>query len=260
MALRSGILRGFDFGDAGNRFVLGWTPGAGLIAGIVTLISGGGWGEAMRNGLSAGGAAFLAWAITRELHPDRPGSALLAAVLAPLTVLRSDPDLLSCVVVLLIARVVAGTTGRVLRWFDVALVAGFAAPVAFRTSGSGVLTVSVSALGALLAVQDRRRLELATATVAVAALATVAWLRFEFGFDADDWLVPVAAAGLVGLVGPKIVRVGADRQGGAISPRRVRAARGFAWIAAAAATLGGLPPAAMGPVWVAMAVVGLRPR
>jgi len=83
--------------------------------------------------------------------------------------------------------------------------------------------------------------------------------RFDFAFDLDPWFIVPALLGLVALAGPGRVEVGTDRQGGTISPHRVGAARAYTWIAAAAAALA-LEPAALAPVWAALAATGLRPR
>jgi hypothetical protein len=259
MALRSGITRGFDLSHLSNRFILLATPGLGVVAGLVTLALGDGWPAGFRNGLAAGGAAFLAWAVTRELHPDHPGIAAIAALLAPLGILRTGPDLLAAAVVLLGARVVAGTTGRVLRWFDVALFVVVAGPVAWRASGPGVLSTTAIALAIVLARQERRRRETAVTVALLAGLAVYSWTRFEPAFEFDPWFIAPAVLGLVALVGPGRVAVGTDRAGGVVSPNRVRAARAFAWIAAAGAALA-LDPAALAPVWAALAVVGVKPR
>jgi hypothetical protein len=259
MALRSGITRGFDLSYPSNRFVLVATPALGMVAGLITLIAGGGWSAGIRNGFAAGGAAFLAWALARELHPDHPGVAALAALVAPLGVLRGGPDLLAAAVVLLGARVVAGTTGRVLRWVDVAVFVVVATPVAFRASGPAVLTTAALALAMVLTRQNRRRLETAVTVAVLAGLATLAWIRFDPAFEVDPWLIAPALLGLAALVGPGRVKVGTDREGGIISPNRVRAGRGVAWIAAAGAALA-LQPAAMAPVWAAVAATGVKPR
>ena len=260
MALRSGITRAFDFGDSGNRFILGWTPLVGVVAGVATLAVGDGWGESFRNGVGAGGAGFLAWAITRELHPDHRGVAVFAALLAPLGLLRSDPDLLAAAVVLLVSRVVAGTTGRALRWFDLGLVAVVSLPVAWRTTGAGVLTAAAVALACTIPVQSRHRAEFLAVTLLLFGAAIGAVIGSEFGYEIDPWFIAPAILGAIGLLGPARVVVGTDRSGGVISPIRVRGARLFALVAAVAAGIAGAPGAAMVPVWSALAVVGLRPR
>ena len=259
MRIRLGLLRPFDFSTASNRFVLLATPAVGIAAGITSLVTGSDWGEAFRNGFGAGGCTFLAWAISRELHPDRPELATVAALLSPLSLLRGDPDLLASGVVLLVCRVVAGTTGRGLRWADLGLIAAVAIPLAWRAVGPGVLTVSAVALAATLAARERGWRPLLATSIAVAGAAAFAWTRFKSAGSIDLWLAIPVALGLVSLVGPRRVIVDTDRAGGVISPVRVRAARAAALLAAAAAALTS-GPEALSATWAALAVVALRPR
>ena len=258
MAVRTGITRPFDLSYPSNRFILAAIPGVGVVAGLVTLVGGDGWAGAVRHGFSAGGIAFLTWTIARELHPDRPWVATVAVFVAPFGLLLGEPDLLASATVMLCARVVAGTTGRALHWFDVALISALAAPLAVRPTGSGVLTATAVAYAAVIPRQDRRRSRLVVVVATLALLAGYAWWWVEFGFDPEPWLAGVAALGLLSLLGPSSVAVGADRPGAVIEPRRVRAARGYALIAAVAAA-STADPAAMAPVWAALAVVGVRP-
>jgi hypothetical protein len=154
---------------------------------------------------------------------------------------------------------VAGTTGRVVRWFDVGLFLVVAGPVASRASGPGVLTTTAVTLGIVLTRQERRRLETAVTVFALVGLAVYSWTRFDFALDLDPWFIVPALLGLVAMVGPGRVNVGTDRAGGIVSPTRVRAGRVVAWLAAAGAALA-LEPAAMAPVWAALAATALRPR
>ena len=257
--IRSGLTRAFDFSRRSNRFVLLATPGLGAAAGVVTLVAGKGWGRAFANGFAAGGAAFLAWAVAREFHPDRPAVATVAATVAPLGVVLADPDLLAAGTILLVSRVVAGTTGRGLRWFDVALITAVAAPVAWRATGPGILTTSAVALGVVALGQARWRLETGMTAVILAGCGVLAWSRLDLAFDPEPWQLAVAGLGLFALLGPRSVTVGTDRAGGTILPRRVRLGRTYAWVSAAAAALW-MDPGAVLPVWSALAVTGLRPR
>jgi len=255
MAFRSGITRGFDLSYPSNRFILAVTPAAGIVSGVVTLLAGDGWGTAVRNGFGAGGLAFVSWALTRELHPDRVALATVAAIVAPFAMLVGEPDLLASATVMLVARVLAGTTGRWIHWFDVALIVAIAAPVAWRPTGPGVLSASAIALAGVIPLQDRRRSRLAVASGTLAVLAGYAWWSIDFAVDGETWMVAVAVLAVLAAVGPRRVAGGTDRSGDAVSPRRVQAARGFALIAAAAAATTA-DPAAMAPVWVALAVIG----
>lgn len=256
MRVRSEITRPFDLSLASNRFVLIATPLSGVAAGLVTLAVGDGWALAVRHGFSAGGATFLAWALVRELHPDRLGVAVVAAALAPFGLFLGTPDLLATTVVLLAARLVAGTTGRGLRWADLVIVTAFATSVAMRSTGAGVLTTTAIALFGVLLVQDRHRLDMAIATLIVAGLAVYAWWDIAVAFD--RWTIVPAVLGAFALLGPRRVTSATDRPGGVISPHRIRAARGYTLTAAALAALFS-DPSAMAPVWIALAATAMRP-
>lgn len=259
MAIRSGITRGFDLSYPSNRFILAFTPVAGAVAGAATLLLGDGWGAAVRNGFGAGGVAFLSWALTRELHPDRVVLATVAAVLAPFALLVGPPDLLAAATVMLVARVLAATTGRAIHWFDVALIVMIGAPVAWRAPGPGILAASAVAIALVIPLQVRRRSRLAVASGVLAVLAGYAWWRPDFVFEYEIWMAVMAVLAVLAVFGPRHVEVGTDRPGGTMSPRRVQAARGYALVAAGAAATTA-EPAAMAAVWVALAVVGMRPR
>lgn len=70
----------------------------------------------------AGVSTFAAWAIARELDPDHPSSATIAAVLTPAaTVLLGPPAVAALFVAMLTFRIVARTTGLPPRWTDLAV-------------------------------------------------------------------------------------------------------------------------------------------
>lgn len=259
MRLRSGIGRGFDLSYPSNRFVLLATPLLGVVAGVATLVVGEGWGEAVRNGVSAGGSAFLAWTIARELHPDHASLAVPATLAAPLGVLLADPDLLAAATVMLVARVTAGTTGRALTPIDLLVLFAVAGPVAVRSSGVAVLAGGAVALLVGTVVVDRGRFVLGVAAAALATGAVVSALTVEAASGSSPWWALLALPAAVSLAGPGRVEVGTDRSGGTISPWRVRLARGYAVAAAGGAALT-TPAAALAPVWVALFAVAGRPR
>lgn len=259
--MRSGLVRGFDVSIPSNRLVLGGTPVIGAVAGLVTLIVGDGFAAAVGAGIAAGGSGFLAWATTRELHPDRPGLAGMALLAAPWGVLLVRPDLLVAGLVLVVARIVSGTTGRGLRWIDVGWVAGYAALTTGRDAAAVVLGCAAVAILATAAVVPRRRRETIVLGVLVAIAAAAA--PAISGALFDPRVTPLLAigllAGVVAVGGPSGVATPTDREGGVISPRRVRAARGFATIAAGATAMV-VDPATLAPVWAALAATALRPR
>ena len=125
MRIRSGLGRPLDPALPSNLFVLVAAPLAGIAAGAWRLLAGDPFGDAVWGGILGGGAAFLAWAITRELDPVRPATAALAALSAPWTLLAGDPALLGLAIVLLGSRVAAGTTGYRLYATDAAALVVF---------------------------------------------------------------------------------------------------------------------------------------
>jgi hypothetical protein len=213
-------------------------------------------------GISGGGATFLAWAIARELHPDRPWVATVAALAAPLGLLLARPDLWNCALVLLFSRAIAGTTGRGMRPADVILFGVVGALAGWRDPGPVTLAVGVVGL-VLTAVWVARGRTEAVVTAGLfgmgAALAALA--ADPLAPSTRSWTVVMIGLviGLTALIGPDRIMVGTDRVGGRVESVRVRTARAGALLAATAVH----PladPGVMFPVWAALAAVVLHPR
>ena len=109
---------------ASNRFALLAPIGAGLILfGLDT-------GD-LRRAVAGALATFAAWAIARELDPDRTVSATIAAVLAPVsTAFLGAPAPAALFVAMIMLRIVTRTTGLPLKTTDLAVVTVGAAFVA----------------------------------------------------------------------------------------------------------------------------------
>jgi hypothetical protein len=255
--VRSGNTRALDLGLASNRFVLLATPLAGGVAGLITLTIGDGLDEAVRNGISAGGAVFICWALARELDPDNPWVAVVAAIVAPLGLLITPSDLLAGGLLIVVARVAAFTTGRAPYWIDVLVIAALSIPLVFRHVGPGALLISAMALGVVSTLQDRRRVAILTGAAVTGALGVWAMVRSDWAVEVTHpILVTGIALGLVALLGPSRVLSPTDRAGGRIPPHRVRLARAIVLFAAVASSLTA-SPAAMAPVWSAVSAVGV---
>lgn len=258
--VRSGNSRGFDPTLLSNRFVLGGSVVAGVTGGVSALVAGERFVEAVGWGVASGGGFFIAWALARELHPDRPWVATVAALLAPAFLLLDRPSLLSSGGVLLVARIVAGTTGRRFQWVD-ALVLTVLAGLSIGTPvGAVVLAVSGTAMAATWFGPGRGG-PVATTAVALVLLAAWSVVAVEgglvWGLGAIDG--GVALFGLAALAGPNRVVTGTDREGGTIHPARVRAARVFVvGTVTASAALGGV--GVVGPVAASLVGTALRPR
>ena len=261
--MASALVRPFDSGVASNRFILLVTPLVGVLAGVVSMAAGEGLGEAWRRGISGGGAAFLSWAIGRELDPDRPSTAGIAALLGPWLILIGSPDLLGSALILLTARMVAGTTGRWPTRADAAVMMIATAVVAARPTGTGFAAVAVLgvAVAAIYEPRARTRMLIGAAAMTSAGAGAAWWAgRSPTGpaTPGDAALVlfiaGVAAAGLSVVLLRRVAAPTDRAHGGRVSTARVRLAR----VTAAAAALGawlwagdaGVPGAAA--LWTAL--------
>jgi hypothetical protein len=262
MRIRSGLGRSLDFSHPSNRFVGAATVGAGLIAAAAALANGRGSTEVLGDGVLAGGAAFVAWALARELDPDRPVGAGVAAVVAPVILLAGPPDLLVCGLLMISARIIAGTTGRSLGLIDVGVVGLWAVAVAFRDAGFPIalITAIAPATSAWWHRSAARLLFVASGLILTGVVALAVLLA-----DGGSWpqptgvarglLVAGLAAGIVSTWAVPRVRSSTDsRRGGIISTQRVRLARLGTLGAGVGAMLWAGEPGvlALGPAWAAL--------
>jgi hypothetical protein len=106
---RSHITRPLDPTSPWNRAAVLLAVVAGIVGAILTLVS----DRDLMLAIQAGGTTFLSWAVVRELDPDRQESAIVAAVGGGAWALIGEPTaLLPFVGLLMISRLLVGTTGR----------------------------------------------------------------------------------------------------------------------------------------------------
>ncbi|MCB2223939.1 MAG: hypothetical protein KQH83_07160 [Actinobacteria bacterium] len=267
--LRSGIGRDLSFRVPSNRFVLIAAPVAGVAWGIWKLATGHPFDHAVVRVFVAGGAAFLAWALGRELDPDRPWTAGLAAVLAAAILGAGIPSLWVAFAVLMAARVASRSTGVAPGPVDLAVLVGVSAGAGATDTGLGAGIV----LGVVL-LTDRwlpggshRLAPLAgVAAIAAAIAASAVWgsLTPAAGLpQGPEWVVvPVAVLGLGVVLRRATVRSAGDLTGEPLSAVRVRAGRVAAVAAGAlcAAWAGGAGLTAGSVAWAALAASALPAR
>jgi hypothetical protein len=261
MRLRSGLGRPLEPSIPSNLLVIVATPLAGIAAGSWRLLAGDPFGDAVWGGIAGGGAAFLGWAVARELDPDRPPTAALAALVAPWALLAGEPSLLGVAIVLLGARITAGTTGYRLYEVDAVALALFA----FMAGAGGAGPLPGALVGAVVAVVDRRIGRIAgPLTVAASFAGWALWGDGPSWADLADgeWVLAVGA--LPALMGVAWVRAVAatDRGDAAVKVGRVRAARVLALAAVGGAVvwLGAPGLVALSPALVAAAAAGFPAR
>jgi hypothetical protein len=239
---------------------------AGAVWFVWKMATEGDWTEAFIRAFLAGMATFLAWALARELDPDRPWTAGVAGILAASVIGAGPPSLWATAAVMLAARLVSRTTGLAPRRGDLIAMAILAALAGSSDPG---LVAGVT-LGLVL-VADRWlpggarpiSLPFGLAAIAAAVGAAAVWgiLRPSPGWpDGPEWLIlAVAVIGLASLGRPRSCRAPCDYRDEPVDAARVRWAR---WTAVAAATLtfvwlGGAGLTAGSAVWAGLAAVAL---
>ncbi len=261
----TGIGRIIDPRYPSNRFAAFFTLLAGAVHGAVTLPDG--FGDAVQAGILGGGAAFLAWTVGREIDPDRPASAVLAAIGAAALAFGGDPGLGLTALTMVAARIAVRSTGVAIMPVDALVVIAGSAYVATRPSGFPLALVMAGTLLADTRLPGGSRLgHLAAAGTLGASLvaATISGTMAPDPASFDGWAwLPLATAvlGAVLVLRPPVVTAKADATRLPLEPRRVRAARLVALCAVAGALIwGGADGAwAAGPVSVAM-VASLAPQ
>ncbi len=262
MARVTAIGRAIDLSYRSNRYVVAASGAAGAIAGLVALTAGDGFGTAVASGLVAGLAAFTAWAVAREIDPDDPTVAALAAPVAAIALPIGEPYLAAVFTVLLLTRITARTTGLAPKPADALLVVGLAGYVATTPYGliaTGGLAVAAGLDAGLDGAPGWRRW-LPAGVLAAGAAAAV------FAVEWPGWTTPslgaialVLAAG----VGTATLRRGTptsrcDHTDEPVDPGRLRAARLVALTVALAYGVagGGAAVAGLAPVFAAFAAAG----
>ena len=154
----------------------------------------GGWPEAVQAGL----AAYLCWALCREIDPDHPGAANLGALSGGTLSLALETDAGVMLVVLLSIKVLVGGSGLSPARWEAALLG--AASMVFAGTPTGWWAAMVMSAALLLdtSIAPVARSEHRYLAAAVVMGASVVYLLLT---DADPWwwasLVSVVVAGLI---------------------------------------------------------------
>lgn len=208
--------------------------------------------EAIAVGVNIAVMVFLAWAVGRELDPDDPRSAFVAALLASLLLIGGSGPAGAMVGILLALRIVTRSAGKAPSRLDLALILPLAAAFAWLPRG----WVGGAAMAAALVWDTRlprpggRRNLLGAAGVLSVALG-VALVRGTFGAgfqtpSALDWAAVAGAAVAFPAMRQYVPRTTGDRSRARLAPERLRAGRllglgsglaAFLWFGGAAAGL-----------------------
>jgi hypothetical protein len=221
--------------------------------------------------IPAGGGAFLAWMIGREIDPDRVATANVSAV-ATSALMLTDPSAAPGALVLagVGARVISRSTGKPPTAIDLAvLLAGslLVSPGLFSWVAAVALAVAVvldARWDADLGDEEPagRRMLWGAAMGVVSLVA--AGITSPGGWEQPPgWMWAIVGAGAMGgLVVSRFepIRSTADLTREPLDPDRVRAARVLVLGAAGVGTVVGGAAGLMGfaPAWIALAVAGLN--
>jgi hypothetical protein len=149
--------------------------------------------------VGAGIGAFLAWAIARELDPDRPTSATNAIAVSTLVSLVAPPSLLTALGVLIGARLVTGSANVEMGRFDPVVVVGLGALLgAGRTSPAAVPVLLAGIV--IFGDRSRRSIVIAVLTAVAAAASMIVTAPLVAWHPPDLWTVGFLVAALLAMV------------------------------------------------------------
>jgi hypothetical protein len=261
----SGLARPIQPGYPTNRWIALSTLAVLVVGWVWRGLAGAGW-------LAAGGwaalaaiAFFLAWALARELDPDRERAAFAAAGLMLPALIAAGagwialPDLAALFLVLLAARALNRTSGHTATVADGAVVLGLGLWLAVNGQP---LYFAAGAIALLLngVLGPRNPHRLMTAAAAIAAVIAVVVIGQALWTQALS-LPAIFAAIAVGLLYAASVRAAGEigstaDTGEQLLPARVRAGQMLALTTGLAAVIwDGAALVALLPLWAAMAAV-----
>jgi len=271
------LLRALDPRYRSNLHALALSGVAALVLFLVSTDEG--VREAIGVAFRAGAATIGVWAITRELDPDHPSSAGLAAALAiPAWVLFGVPDLMAIFALVLTARVLLRPAGHAPHFIDYLVLFGVGV-AAGRTSPGWLLGLVLA-----FAVARDRGLEGETAHGARLAALAIAAGTTGIAVQSSDVssglgsLIPIIdpalpsialifvfALGLLAAVttSPYVPVSRADLSKAPLAPRRLQSARRITLIGAVLVVLvtresGLVATVHLWIAWIAMALVARR--
>lgn len=263
LARFTGIGRAIDPRRPSNRFALLAFTVVTLGAFAVAFALGDtGWAAALGRGVAHGVAAFLCWALGRELDPDHPRSARYGVFAYVPIAFLGPPALAAVLATMLAVRVTVRTTGRAPTLVDLLALVGVAA-AAGASSDAGLPAGLLLAVAIWVDTFAPRPADSGHAIAAVAAATAAVVGALAAGRLPAAWTSPTpwewVAAGALALAAAMLrtprVETTADSGDVPLSPTRLMRGRVLALmtVALALAYVGGPAVASLGAV-VAAAV------
>lgn len=206
--------RPLDLSRPSNRLAV-LATGVFLVVGIAVGLTVGDAGltETMVTGARVAVGAFLAWAIGREIDPDRVATPRHAVFAYVLLVWLGPPSVTALIALLVALRVLLRPTGLPPTGVDLAVavaVAGVTAWFSVLGTPMGLAVAFALALDYRLPGRDPHRLQWAAAGVTVLVVVLAAWTAGTFlqGWRAlTGWEIGALAAGLLGTTQLEVRRI-----------------------------------------------------
>lgn len=241
-----------------NLAILLASVAAGIVAGLVAIISGESTGAALIAGIVCAASVFVAWALARELDPDHNRSAFLAAGTAfTASFFVEMPNFFALFAVVMLLRVVNRTVGPPAKLFDTLGVLVIAGIVIFTgTWMFGIVAVAALVMDSIL--QNPHRRHLIAAGVVVLMIAA----RFVL-LDVDEpqalstmmMVIELAVTALfiVAMFSMREVHTTSDANDERLAVHRVQAGMGIGLMAVLVMLWNGnAGMIAMAPLWTAL--------
>lgn len=193
------LSRPIDLHYPSNQFVLGAMSLFFTLSAVITYLDDSNLAQSLTQGLRLMMVIILTWATGREIDPDHPFTADLAAVMSGMAALRGPlPDLTALFALLLCIRIVSRSIGLVPTALDMVLMTGVVV-VAAIVQHVWVIALSAAATFALDAALPRpNRPQGIVAAVFFAGLALVSVI-IALPWDSAAWelTVPSVAAAAI---------------------------------------------------------------
>ncbi len=255
----SSIGRPIDPNYPTNRAIALLTIAAMVVGAHVRLLSGNAWGDSALWGAQAGLVIFLAWALCRELDPDRAMAAFVAAGLAMVGLFLWELPRLGVIFWLLLTmRVVNRTTGLPATVLDALIVLGVGSWLSTPGNlGYVAITALVFLLDGALAPRSRRSFVFAGLGLVITGLIVVlgnpAW---GGGPSLTGALIGVGLSALFAPVmyATRHVESVGDNTGERLNSTRVQVAQGLALLVGVETGFWGGTAGlvALAPLWAAV--------
>lgn len=259
----SSIGRPIDPAYPTNRAIAALSLGLVLLGLLLGLLGGAEPPAALLRGLIWAAGFFLAWAIAREVDPDHPAAAFVAAGLSLVPLwLFERPAFAVLFLVLLVLRIVNRTVGPAARPIDTLVILGLVAVVSWQGHAvAAAIATAALVLDGIL--EPRYRMHLVAAlpaaglTILAAGRTAVSPLP---GPDVNTWVALALAAPFLLLIqrsgSPSSV---SDADALPLRSVRVRAAQilALAMVIAVAVAAGKVGLEASSSLWAAIAGTGL---